>query len=98
MWANARNVCSYSTEVRDNTFWKVVNEVKQKCSCIKQKCWKQMKKNGKLKNCGKIYRLVSKNGKMYEKKLRNVKIFQKQTHNPQGLNKISQKKIVKKKT
>ena len=25
-------------------------------------------KNGKLKNCGKIYRLVSKNGKMYEKK------------------------------
>ena len=24
-------------------------------------------KNGKLKNSGKIYRLVSKNGKMYEK-------------------------------
>ena len=24
-------------------------------------------KNGKLKNCGKIYRLVSKNRKMYEK-------------------------------
>ena len=35
-------------------------------------------KNGKLKNCGKIYRLVSKNGKMYEKKA-TVKIFQKQT-------------------
>ena len=75
MWANARTVCSYSTEVRDNTFWKVVNEVKQKCSCIKTKMQlhktKMMKtdeKNGKLKNCGKIYRLVSKNGKMYEKK------------------------------
>ena len=27
-------------------------------------------KNGKLKNCGKIYRLVSKNGKMYEKNKR----------------------------
>ena len=25
-------------------------------------------RNGKLKICGKIYRLVSKNGKMYEKK------------------------------
>ena len=25
-------------------------------------------KNEKLKNCGKIYRLVSKNGKMFEKK------------------------------
>ena len=25
-------------------------------------------KNGKLKNCGKIYRHVSKNGKMYEQK------------------------------
>ena len=25
-------------------------------------------KNGKRKNCGKIKRLVSKNGKMYEKK------------------------------
>ena len=25
-------------------------------------------KNGKLKNCGKIYRLVSKNGRMDEKK------------------------------
>ena len=25
-------------------------------------------KNGKQKNCGKIYRLVSKNPKMYEKK------------------------------
>ena len=25
-------------------------------------------KNGKLKNCVKTYRLVSKNGKMYEKK------------------------------
>ena len=24
-------------------------------------------KNGKLKNCGKIYKLVSKDGKMYEK-------------------------------
>ena len=24
-------------------------------------------KNGKLKHCGKIYRLVSKDGKMYEK-------------------------------
>ena len=29
---------------------------------------KTVEKNGKLKNCGKIYRLVSKNGKMYEKK------------------------------
>ena len=66
--ANARNVCSYSTEVRDNTFWKVVNEVKQKCSCIKQKLLKTDEKIWKLKNCGKIYRLVSKNGKMYEKK------------------------------
>ena len=25
-------------------------------------------KNGKLKNCGNIYRLVSQNGKMFEKK------------------------------
>ena len=30
-------------------------------------------KNGKLKNCGKIYRLVSKNGKMYEKKIKKRK-------------------------
>ena len=36
-------------------------------------------KIGKLKNCGKTYRLVSKNGKMYEKKKRDVKIFQKQS-------------------
>ena len=39
---------------------------------------KTAEKNGKLKNCGKIYRLLSKNGKMYEQK-RNVKLFQKQT-------------------
>ena len=28
-----------------------------------------MKKMENEKNCGKIYRLVSKNGKMYEKKI-----------------------------
>ena len=55
---------------------------------------KTAEKNGKLKNCGKICRLVSKNGKMYEQK-RNVKIFQKQTQFSR-LNKISQKNCKKK--
>ena len=37
-------------------------------------------KIGKLKNCGKTYRLVSKKtGKCMKKIDRNVKIFQKQT-------------------
>ena len=34
----------------------------------KTKMLKTDEKNGKLTNCGIIYRLVSKNGKMYEKK------------------------------
>ena len=32
------------------------------------KMLKTDEKNEKLKNCGKIYRLVSKNGKRFEKK------------------------------
>ena len=69
MWANARTVCSYSTEVRDNTFWKVVNEVKQKCSCIKQKMMKTNEKKWKTKKIAvKSIDLCRKNGKMYEKK------------------------------
>ena len=51
----------------NNTFWKVVNEVKQKCICIKQKCWKQMKKMENKKIAIKSIEL-SENGKMYEKK------------------------------
>ena len=42
IWANAKSVCSYSIEIKDNTFWKVVIKGKQKCSCIQQKCRKQM--------------------------------------------------------
>ena len=34
----------------------------------KTKILKTDEKNGKLKNCGKIYGLVSKNRKMYETK------------------------------
>ena len=49
-------------------------------------------KIGKLENCGKTYRLVSKNGKMYEKNEETLKYF-KNKHNSQGLNKISQKKL-----
>ena len=52
-------------------------------------------KIGKLENCCKTYRLVSKNRKMYEKNKETLKYF-KNKQNSQGLNKISQKNCKKK--
>ena len=53
-------------------------------------------KNGKLKNCGKIYRLVSKKRENVWKKIKKRKNISKTNTILNGLNKISQKNVKKK--